>query len=249
MADNNNIINNIQFGLREVHSTTHQVKRVVNLIQSNKNRRFSTGILLLCVEKAFDSNWHNELLFKLCKMKCPMYIVKLIQSFLAERFFVVVVDGQKSSPNPVPAGVPQGFVLSPLWYSLYTHDFKPSIHSDVAFYADDSAFLCSGKVSNTIIMRLQESLKQTAKYFTKWKIKINDSKIQGIIFPFNKSPKRIPTRRLLMQNNEVVILDKIKYLGITLDKYLTYKAHMVWKSTVSFIESQVAIKWEKQIVT
>ena len=46
-----------------------------------------------------------------------------------------------------------------------------------------------------------------------------------MIFPFNKSPKIIPTRRLLMQNNEVVILDKIKYLGITLDKYLTYKAH------------------------
>ena len=54
---------------------------------------------------------------------------------------------------------------------------------------------------------------------------MNASKTQGIIFSFIKSSKRIPTRRLLMQNNEIVILDKIKYLGITLDKYLTYKAH------------------------
>ena len=60
----------------------------------------------------------------------------------------------KSSTNPIPGGVPQGSVLSPLLYSLYTHDFKPSIHSDVAFYADDSAFLSSGKVSNATIKQL-----------------------------------------------------------------------------------------------
>ena len=37
-ADDNNIINNVQFGFRVEHSTTHRVKRVVNFIPSNKNR-------------------------------------------------------------------------------------------------------------------------------------------------------------------------------------------------------------------
>ena len=60
-------------------------------MQSNKNKLFSAGILLLDVEKSFDSVCHNGLLFKLFKMKRPKHIVKLIQSFLTERFFVVVV--------------------------------------------------------------------------------------------------------------------------------------------------------------
>ena len=59
----NNIILKEQFGFRKEHSTVHQVKRIVNFISNNKSTRKHTGIVLLDVEKDFDSMWHNGFVF------------------------------------------------------------------------------------------------------------------------------------------------------------------------------------------
>ena len=54
-----------------------------------------------------------------------------------------------------------------------------------------TAIVSSGKVSNTIVKKINKSFLHIEKYFTKLKIQINEPKIQAINFPFNKSPKRI----------------------------------------------------------
>lgn len=225
-VEENDLIHDCQYGFRAQHSTTHQVKRVVKMIRQNKQRRHSTGILFIDIEKAFDSIWHKGLLYKLNKMKFPLYLIKLVNDFLTERGFTVDVEGQQSSIKTIPAGVPQGSVLSPLLYSLYTSDIRPSRESDIAFYADDSAFICQGKVSNAIVGRMQRALNSASKYFSKWKIKINEQKSQAILFPFNKSPKRQPTRKLMANGREIPFSKTIKYLGITLDEKLTFRQHI-----------------------
>ena len=65
------------------------------------------------------------------------------------------------------------------------------------------------------------------KVLLKVKKKINDLKTQAILFPFNKSPKRIPSRRLAMQGTVIPRLDSVKYLEITLDTNLTFKQHIL----------------------
>lgn len=65
------IIKNEQFGFREQHSTVHQIKRIVNMIKENKKCKRSTGMVLIDIEKAFDSVWHDGLIFKLDKMDAP----------------------------------------------------------------------------------------------------------------------------------------------------------------------------------
>lgn len=59
----NNFINKEQFNFRKNHSTVHQLKMVVNTITENKNNRKSTGILFFDIEKAFDTLWHDGLIF------------------------------------------------------------------------------------------------------------------------------------------------------------------------------------------
>lgn len=73
---------------------------------------------------------------------------------------------------------------------------------------------------------MEQSLKTCSKYFKKWKIKINHLKTQCIIFPFNKSPKRIPTRQLCFEENEITLQNEVKYLGVTLDKKLLFNKHI-----------------------
>ena len=159
-------------------------------------------------------------------MELPTYLIKIIESFLTDRSFVVDVAGTFSEEKNILAEVPQGSVLSPLLYSLYISDDKVPTGSNVAFYADDSAFISCGKVSNAIVKRMQKVLIHVNEYFTKWKIKINNEKTQAILFPFNKSPKRIPTIKMIINRTEIPLSNSIKYLGVTLDKKLTYKEHV-----------------------
>lgn len=111
-------------------------------------------------------------------------------------------------------------------YALYTFDCRLFTNSYVAFYADDSEFIWHGKASNAIVKRMQKSLYSAGKYFSNWKIKINEEKSQAILFPYNKSPKRVPTEKLMVQGREIIFPNTIKYLGIILDKKLTFKHHL-----------------------
>lgn len=140
-TERNNVLNKEQFGFRKEHSTVHQVKRIVNTITTNKSHRKSTGVVFLDIEKAFDSIWHNGIIFKLNKFGFPIYLQKIIKSFLTERFFVVNLDDEFSSQRYIPAGVPQGSILSPTLYAIYTSDFKTQKNQSAAFYADDTVLI------------------------------------------------------------------------------------------------------------
>lgn len=222
-ANNTNVIPKEQFGFRPQHSTVHQIKRVVNLVKTNKRQRRSTGLILLDIEKAFDSVWHNGLIYKLNEYGTPVYLLKLIKSFVSDRSFVVSLKGSFSSPRKIPAGVAQGSVLSPLLYSLYISDFKAPRNCNLSLYADDTALTAVAKSTNAIINKLQSGLKSCDKYFRKWKIQINTAKTQAILFPFNKSIKRKSSRTIKFNGTEVNFSKTATYLGMDLDEKLTYK--------------------------
>lgn len=215
-----------QFGFRQHHSTTHQVCRVSNMIKRNKRRRKSTGMLLLDIEKAFDSVWHKGLVYKLMKFAVPDYLCKLIKSFLSERKFKTSVNGSISSARDIPAGVPQGSVLSPLLYTLFTSDVKVPRGTEMALYADDTALIIEGKVTSAIINKMEKSISSLTKYYKNWKIKCNHEKYQAIIFPFNRSRKRHPRRNLICNNSNITFTNSVKYLGVTFDKHLLFHKHI-----------------------
>lgn len=167
------VIKDEQFGFREEHSTVQQIQRIINIIRDNKKRRKSSEMIIIDVEKAFDTVWHDGLLYKLYKFGTPMYLIKLIASYIRDRSFVVQINGKQSSQKAIPAGLPQGSVLSPLLWSVYTSDLKIPSKCEAGYYADDTAIISSAKQSNTIIRTLSKGLIKVNDYFTKWRIKIN----------------------------------------------------------------------------
>lgn len=186
----------------------------------------STGMVLFDGEKAFDTVWHDGLLHKLIKLKFPIYLVKIIQSFLTDRSFKVRVNRSISESKDVCAGVPQGSRLSSKLYSLYLSDFPNIVNIIIAFFADDLAILTTSSNRNIIQMRLQNALNTIHSYFTKWRLKINPEKSQSIFFTRKRKPKFLPNRKLNMNGIEIDWVTQVKYLGIIFDKKLIFSNHV-----------------------
>lgn len=214
---------NEQFGFRRFHSTIQQLARVSEHVSHNLNMKQSTGMLLLDIEKAFDTVWHEGLLHKLFINDVPICLVKLIQSYLFERKFKVFINSTSSDPYDMPAGVPQGSVLGPLLFLIYINDIPKQPRTYLACFADDTASYSSSSDEDLIISRLQFSLNLLADYFNKWKLKLNETKTEAIMFSRKRKP---PDRKLTLKNHQIPWNKSVKYLGVYLDNKLNWTSHV-----------------------
>lgn len=224
----NNILPNEQFGFRSNHSTYHQVCRIKNFIQENLNNKKSVGMVTLDIEKAFDSVWHNGLIHKLASFEFPVYITKLIASFLKDRCFFVRVGSEYSKASTITSGVPQGSTLSPFLYNIYIADLPKLPNCEIGLYADDTALLTTSSCPAEIINNLENGLRRIQDFYYKWKIKLNGSKTKAIFFTKRRKSSFLPNRNLVVNNTEIFWENNyITYLGIHLDKKLSFKTHII----------------------
>jgi hypothetical protein len=94
----------------------------------------------LDVAKAFDTVWHDGLLFKLKTLfPAPYYLI--LKSYLDNRTFKVRHNLEHSKQFPIAAGVLQGSDIAPFLYTIYTSDLPTSENTILGTYADDTAIL------------------------------------------------------------------------------------------------------------
>lgn len=225
----NNLFIKQQFGFRQGHSTVQQILRITERAALNFNRNRSTGLVLLDLEKCFDAVWHDGLIHKLMANSYPSQITKLIKSFLSSRKAFVTVQGCASETFDVPAGVPQGSLLSPHLFNLFINDIPTDDKSDIAIYADDTALFVDVQLRNAKRMAklLSEATKKVFHFFLDWKISPNKSKTECIAF--SKSPvlhKKLKDFPLVIDGEAHQWSDQVTYLGMTLDKKLNFGQHI-----------------------
>lgn len=232
----NEILLDEQFGFRRGHSTTYQLQRVTNIINRNKHLSKTTVMACLDIEKAFDNVWHNGLIYKMIRFNFPIYLVKMIQSYLLARKSQVCVIGELSDPYDVEAGVPQGSILGPILYNLFTSDI-PALPDDgiLSLFADDTAIVYAGRQIKHVVKKLQNGLNAFVEYLTTWKICVNAAKTQTIVFPHRNSQRLEPTTLIQLNGVDIPWSSEVSYLGLTYDRKLLYRSHVdrtVSKSTI-----------------
>ena len=221
------LIPNDQHGFRAQHSTIHQLTRVTNHISNNLNRQCPTAAVFLDVSKAFDRVWHEGLLYKMYTSQIPIPFIKLIHSYLSNRSSTVRVNNAYSTPIHIRAGVPQGSVLGPTLYNIYTHDIPTTDETILAIYADDTAILSSSKLQTAYTKRIQKHLDLITTWSRIWRILINPNKTQAIIFKNTDRLKHSSdTCNLFLDNVRLDIHNSVKYLGVILDKKLSFTEHI-----------------------
>ena len=149
---------------------------------------------------------------------------KIIQSFITHRTFQVREDGTLSSVKNISGGVPQGAVLSPLLYNVFTADIPKHPQSHLAIYADDIAIFASGVHLQYLQRRIQRHLDKVISWAQKWRIHINANKTQSILFTKRRRIQDLPHLRLSDQDNQYS--PTITYLGVIFDRHLTWHAHI-----------------------
>jgi hypothetical protein len=140
----------------------------------------SMAAVFLDIEKAFDTTWHNGLLYKFSKMNFSASLIKLVSSFLSSRKFSVLVKGKMSAPRIMKAGVPQGSVLSPTLFNMYINDTPKTTGVNLALFADDACLYATECKEGYVLRKLQRVLISMAEWSKNWNIKFNEEKTQAI---------------------------------------------------------------------
>lgn len=219
------LIHEHQFGFREQHATIEQVHRVVEQINNTfENKKFCTAAFL-DITQAFDKVWHVGLLCKL-KTQLPAPFYQVLKSYLTNRYFMVKHQEEVTDLYPIQSGVPQGSVLGPVLYTIYTADIPQAPNTTTATFADDTAILAISDTPRFASEKLQDALNSIQDWLKTWRIKVNETKSQQVTFTLrrNTCPSVSINGQQLPQSKTA------KYLGMYLDRRLNWKEHIAKKN-------------------
>ena len=87
------------------------------------------GMVLLDLQKAFDTVDHNILLMKLEAIGLNEDVIRWFCSYLTDRQQLVDVSGTLSSSAEIKCGVPQGSILGPLLFLIYVYDMSGVVNN------------------------------------------------------------------------------------------------------------------------
>ncbi|GFX63402.1 probable RNA-directed DNA polymerase from transposon X-element [Trichonephila clavipes] len=219
--ETNKILIPEQHGFRSRLSTTHQLLRVVEYIKEGNNMGQCTAAVFLDIQKAFDRVWHTGLLFKLINYNIPTPLILLLKSYISNRTFTVKINRTYSQTRSISAGIAQGSILGPVLFNLYVNDILKSTKTMLCMYADDTAILSRHKNLNTLVENINEHLAHLEIWFSVWKIALNSSKTEAVFFS-----QRVPPPEITLQNQRIPWSHHTKYLGVYLDKTLTFRQHI-----------------------
>ena len=175
----NGLIYQYQSGFRPGHSTETCLIYLTDYIKRHTAQGLYTGMLLLDVQKAFDSVNHHILCDTLYAMGVdPTWF----RSYLTGRKQTVSVNGVFSEFLDISCGVPQGSLLGPLLYLCYSNGMVISVSCKLLLYADDSVLIVSHSNPDVISKKLSTELEACNQWLIDNKLSLHVGKTECIIF-------------------------------------------------------------------
>jgi hypothetical protein len=228
--DQQNILEDNQFGFRTNHSTIHATNKFTSDICWNLNNNYCVGTLFIDLTDAFTTIWTEGLISKLISLNFAKHLIILIKNMIEHRCFTMSVNGYKSDQIfGIKNGLQQGTVCSPILFIIYINDLLKKLNTmpnnfckkySLAF-ADDLTIYVAGRKLSDIENELSEMFETTRDYINSWNLSINYNKCELVLFRKNLRHCHTSVQRNWRQfhiraaNNFIIQTSpKVRYLGI-----------------------------------
>ncbi len=216
----------LQFAYHPNRSTDDAISQVLHssLTYIDSTNGNYVRLLFIDYSSAFNTIVPTKLAVKLSDLGLNTSLCDWIQDFLTARPQVVKIGQFTSNSITLNIGAPQGCVLSPLLYSLYTHDCVSS-HSSTSIikFADDTVVL--GLINNNDETAYLDEVERLTSWCQDNCLSLNVSKTKELIVDFRKRQQR-PYTPLMISGTPVERVSSFKYLGVNISEDLTWTTHI-----------------------
>ena len=218
----------MQSAYKPHHCVETALLRVQNDVLAALDDNQGVILALLDLSAAFDLVDHDLLLTRLQqRIGVTGSALAWFQSYLSDRHQVVNIHNTSSTKVKLCFGVPQGSVLGPVLFTIYTlpiGDIARKFQICIHIYADDTQLYVTFDVKGnpaTAIQRLEECIMCIKVWMERNKLKLNDGKTEVIFFkPAHlKTHLQLPTVNVGL--NPITPAPAVRNLGSTFDEHMT----------------------------
>ena len=218
-------LNPRQYGFMPQRGTEDALYDAMMHIKQELSGKKIVLVVSLDIEGAFDNAWWPSVKNRLLSKGCPRNLYEMVLDYFKERKVLVRYAGAECVKK-TSRGCVQGSIAGPTFWNLIIDDLLNELDAREVYcqaFADDVVLIFSGQSSQT----LQEEANRTLDAVYAWgirnKLKFAPHKTNAMVVT---KKLKYDTPRISMNGVEVQTVDEMKFLGLIIDKKLTFNSHV-----------------------
>ncbi len=226
------LFNPHQSAYRSYHSTDMALLKITDDTLSAMDQGLLTLLGFLDLSSAFDSVDHGILLDRLSATYGISGMAHdWFKSFVTDRTHFVQCRSSKSLPHAFPCGVPQGSVLGPIIFILYTQDIIPLVQNfglNISVFADDIQVYgsCTPGDTSQLCARLTSCISSVGSWLRSNKLLLNQTKTDFMWLSTKQRQRSVPSDPIVLDNHSIQPVSSVKCLGVIFDCNLSFDTHI-----------------------
>ena len=243
--ETNNLHSPLQSAYKRFHSTETALVKVVNDILCSLDNGEVVILVLLDLSAAFDTVDHKILIKRMKDyFGVKENALKWFMSYLSNRTQKVSVKGHTSDPVKLESGVPQGSVLGPILWNIYTAPLSAIMKShdiDFHLYADDNQLYLAFKprvkgAQQLAVNTVQNTVSAIRSWMRRNNLKFNDDKTECLLIGRKSQLKHVTIETISIGDSEITPTESARNLGVIFDTGINMKKHISSVCSKAFLQ-------------